>query len=167
MTTDNEVIQTLNEYLENQTTFTLATSGENGLWISTMFYGYVDGKLYFSSKTKTRHAKEIGKGLQIAFSIADSSQTPAVPTVGLQGVGYCHPSGMNEMPSIIKHYGVRFAEYNDTFGNINALAGLIQGGLNLPFTIEISMIKFLHKPIFGGYRIIEFSDGKITKVYTP
>lgn len=165
MISQNDVITTLNDYLDSQTTFTLATHSEDGPWISNMFFGYIEGKLFFSSKLKTKHAKDIGSGSKVAFAIADSSQTPASKIIGLQGVGYCRLSSLEDAPSIIKHLGLRFAEYNSTFGNLAALKEVLQGGVSSPFTIEISMIKFLHKEKFGGYQIIEFSHGKISRVY--
>ncbi len=160
-----EVINTLNEFMQHHTTFTLATYSDGRPWISTMFYGYIDGKLFFSSKLKTKHAKDIGSGSYVAFSVADSSQTPASKVIGIQGVGYCHRSDIEDAPKIIKHLGFRFAEYNSTLGNLNALKDILQGGVSSAFTIEISTIKFLHKEKFGGYQIIDFKDGIVDKVY--
>ena len=166
MINQDEVVISLSEYLRQQTAFTMATMNEKGPWISTMFFGYNEGKLFFSSKLKTQHAKDIGIGANVAFSIADSTQTPASKIIGVQGVGYCRPSKLEEASKIIKYLGLRFAEYNSTMGNLAALSDVLQGGVSSPFTIEISMIKYLHKEKFGGYQIVEFNNGKIEKVYT-
>ncbi|PKO01274.1 MAG: hypothetical protein CVU42_00245 [Chloroflexi bacterium HGW-Chloroflexi-4] len=165
MPTHDEVIDILDEYLRKQTSITIANYSESGLWISNMFYGYALGKIFFSSKLKTRHAKEIGDGSQVAFSIANSSQTPASKVIGIQGVGFCHPSNVEDYPNLIKHYGLRFAEYADSFGNLKSIIEVMQGGISKPFTIDITMIKFLNKEVFGGYQIIEFHNSKIIKVY--
>lgn len=166
MINQNEVIKILNEYLAQQTAFTMATTSESGLWISTMFFGYDEGKLYFSSKLKTKHAQDIGSGANVAFSIADSTQTPASKIIGIQGLGYCRRSSLEEAPKIIKHLGMRFAEYNSTLGNLVTLKEVLQGGISSPFTIEISMLKFLHKEKFGGYQIIEFKNNQVNSVYS-
>jgi len=150
------LIEELNAYLNGQQVLTLATSGPDGIWCCSVFFGYADGRFYFSSKRSTRHARHIANGANVAFAVADSSQTPSDQIIGVQGEGYCRPAGLTDATNIIKHYGMRFIEYQEQFGKIERIAELLKGDASLPYIIEVSRIKFRNKPRFDGERIIEF-----------
>lgn len=151
-----DIRQELDEYLKREAVMTLATSNGADPWICTVYYGYSEGKFYFTSKQKTRHAQDIGDGGTIAFAIADSSQTPAVKTVGVQGVGFCRPAKVVDAPAMVLHYGKRFTEFMRDFGNLAQLREMITGGANQAYVLEIETIKYTNKNLFKDAQIIKF-----------
>jgi uncharacterized protein len=57
------------EYLARHNTVSLATSGPDGLWATTVFYVNLDLTLYYLSEPKTRHVQNVLRNAPVAATI--------------------------------------------------------------------------------------------------
>ena len=137
-------------YMNDHQVLHLGTTDGQTAWQSVVYFAYNDGLIYFTSAKSSLHGTHIGSGANVAFSVADSSQSPATPSaVGVQGAGYCRPAGVRDLPSFARCYGSRFASYQATFGNLSKLREMITGD-NVPYLIEIGRVLYRNKPLLGG-----------------
>lgn len=81
---NNEILASISNYLFSHFQMTIATYGDH-LWIAIVYYSSdSDLNMYFLSDPQTLHCQQIAQNPQVAVSIADSPQKPAVKKVGLQ-----------------------------------------------------------------------------------
>jgi uncharacterized protein len=62
------------DYLAAHHTISLATSGSNGLWATTVFYASLGFTLYFLSEPKTQHVQNILQAPEMAGTVNEDYQ---------------------------------------------------------------------------------------------
>ncbi|MBI5848505.1 MAG: pyridoxamine 5'-phosphate oxidase family protein [Nitrospirae bacterium] len=144
----------LNAYLKSQILLTVATLGKEYPWTCSVYFGYSDGRFYFTSKRDTQHAKDIGNGAIVAFAVADSAQTPSAVIVGVQGRGFCRPARLDDATKIVVNYGQKFKEFLADYGSLPNLLEVMKGGT--VYVIEAHSIKFTNKNLFKDAQILSF-----------
>lgn len=89
----NPVDERIVRFIGRHHVLTLATSDDEGLWCSNLFYAYdkAEGRFIFSSGADTRHARQMEANPQIAASVV--LETRLVGRVqGLQIAGTAEPA---------------------------------------------------------------------------
>lgn len=61
--------------IRNQSTLTLATSGETGPWSAPVYYVCIDGDFYFFSSPQSRHIQQAQKSGQAAASLFGEAES--------------------------------------------------------------------------------------------
>lgn len=83
--TDDEVVA----YINASRTGTMATNGPNGIpHLVAMWYGVVDGKVYFETKAKSQKAVNLKRDPKISFMIESGDSYDQLKGVSIEGTAH-------------------------------------------------------------------------------
>jgi uncharacterized protein YhbP (UPF0306 family) len=155
MTTKQQDLNYIKDYLKSHFQFVLATSGEHP-WVATLYYSTDDDlNIYFLTSPKTIHAQHIKDNPKVAASFADSPQAPNSKKVGLQIYGICKEiTGARKITHAITLWTKTLNVTNKDYSYQGMLKKAISGRM---YKLTPKKIKFFNEELWeeGKEKLIE------------
>lgn len=151
----SEYKKQLFEFLQSQKVLIIASSNDEDVWISNVYYGIDENfNFYFSSGKNSYHSKQILNNSKVSFSVVWYDESDFKNRKAVQGKGTCTlATELDTITNGVKIHNENFPEFKErvTIENIS--------NVDFPskiWKIEIKYIKFWNDELFGENGTKEF-----------